>query len=143
MSYLCPVCAAPFGGGKPLADHLAVTAILHGGDHETWLNDTVADWASLSRADLGERVVDHAGTADDHEHIGEHSHSDHEHSHSDHEHSHSDPEPASGLPNGIDAAGSRREAGGNTAVEADAQAIIDEARELTREMQGEDEQQES
>ena len=136
MSYLCPVCAAPFGGGKPLADHLAVTAILHGGDHETWLNDTVADWASLSRADLGERVVDHAGTADDHEHIGEHSHSDHEHSHS-------DPEPASGLPNGIDAAGSRREAGGNTAVDADAQAIIDEARELTREMQGEDEQQES
>ncbi len=136
MSYLCPVCAAPFGGGKPLADHLAVTAILHGGDHETWLNDTVADWASLSRADLGERVVDHAETADDHEHIGEHSHSDHEHSHS-------DPEPASGLPNGIDAAGSRREAGGNTAVDADAQAIIDEARELTREMQGEDEQQES
>lgn len=136
MSYLCPVCAAPFGGGKPLADHLAVTAILHGGDHETWLNDTVADWASLSRADLGERVVDHAETADDHEHIGEHSHSDHEHSHS-------DPEPASGLPNGIDAAGSRREAGGNTALDADAQAIIDEARELTREMQGEDEQQES
>lgn len=136
MSYLCPVCAAPFGGGKPLADHLAVTAILHGGDHETWLNDTVADWASLSRADLGERVVDHAETADDHDHIGEHSHSDHEHSHS-------DPEPASGLPNGIDAAGSRREAGGNTAVDADAQAIIDEARELTREMQGEDEQQES
>jgi hypothetical protein len=136
VSYLCPVCAAPFGGGKPLADHLAVTAILHGGDHETWLNDTVADWASLSRADLGERVVDHAETADDHEHIGEHSHSDHEHSHS-------DPEPASGLPNGIDAAGSRREAGGNTAVDADAQAIIDEARELTREMQGEDEQQES
>ena len=136
MSYLCPVCAAPFGGGKPLADHLAVTAILHGGDHETWLNDTVTDWASLSRADLGERVVDHAETADDHEHIGEHSHSDHEHSHS-------DPEPASGLPNGIDAAGSRREAGGNTAVDVDAQAIIDEARELTREMQGEDEQQES
>ena len=136
MSYLCPVCTAPFGGGKPLADHLAVTAILHGGDHETWLNDTVADWASLSRADLGERVVDHAETADDHDHIGEHSHSDHEHSHS-------DPEPASGLPNGIDAAGSRREAGGNTAVDADAQAIIDEARELTREMQGEDEQQES
>ena len=136
MSYLCPVCAAPFGGGKPLADHLAVTAILHGGDHETWLNDTVADWASLSRADLGERVVDHAETADDHDHIGEHSHSDHEHSHS-------DPEPASGLPNGIDAAVSRREAGGNTAVDADAQAIIEEARELTREMQGEDEQQES
>ena len=135
MSYLCPVCAAPFGGGKPLADHLAVTAILHGGDHETWLNDTVADWASLSRADLGERVVDHAETADDHEHIGEHSHSDHEHSHS-------DPEPASGLPNGIDAAGSRREAGGNTAVDADAQAIIDEARALPRAMHGAGEQHE-
>jgi hypothetical protein len=140
MSYLCPVCAAPFGGGEPLADHLAVTAILHGDDHETWLDDTVADWASLSRADLGERVTDHAETTDDHEHIGEHSHSDHEHGYR-------APEPADGLPNGIDAAGSAREAGGalggDAALDADAQAIIEEARELTREMAGEDEQQES
>ncbi|ERH06838.1 MAG: hypothetical protein J07HN4v3_02462 [Halonotius sp. J07HN4] len=136
MSYLCPVCAAPFGGDESLADHLAVTAILHGGDHEAWLDDTVADWASLSRADLGERVADHAETADDHEHIGEHSHSDHEHGHR-------DLEPADGLPNGIDAAGSRREVGGDAALDADAQAIIEEARELTQEMQGKDEQQES
>ena len=44
MSYLCPVCAAPFGDAEPLADHIAVTAILHGGDHEAWLDDTVDDW---------------------------------------------------------------------------------------------------
>lgn len=136
MSYLCPVCAAPFGGGEPLADHLAVTAILHGGDHEAWLDDTVADWDALSRDKLGERVVDHAETTDDHEHIGEHSHSGPS------EHSHGDPEPASGLPNGIDSEASARNAADST-LDADAQAIIEEARELTREMQGDDEQQES
>ena len=133
MSYLCPVCASPFGGSEPLADHLAITAILHGGDHEAWLDETVADWASLSRAALGERVVDHAETADDHEHIGAHNDGGN--------HSHGEPEPASGLPNGIDAAGSGREAGGT--LDADAQAIIEEARELTREMHDKDEQQES
>ncbi|MFC7041545.1 DUF5810 domain-containing protein [Halonotius sp. GCM10025705] len=127
MSYLCPVCAAPFGGGEPLADHLAVSAILHGGDHEAWLDDTVADWDGLSRAALGERVVDHAETTDDHEHVGDHSHS------------HSDPEPASGLPNGIDSGASAHNAADST-LDADAQAIIEEARDLTREMQGEDEQ---
>jgi len=125
MSYLCPVCAAPFGGGEPLADHLAVSAILHGGNHEAWLDDTVADWDGLSRAALGERVVDHAETTDDHEHVGEHSHHD--------------PEPASGLPNGIDSGASAHNAADST-LDADAQAIIEEARELTREMQGEDEQ---
>ena len=125
MSYLCPVCAAPFGGGEPLADHLAVSAILHGGNHEAWLDDTVADWDGLSRDKLGERVVDHAETTDDHEHIGDHSHSD--------------PEPASGLPNGIDSEASARNAADST-LDADAQAIIEEARDLTHEMQGEDEQ---
>jgi len=128
MSYLCPVCAAPFGGGEPLADHLAVSAILHGGNHEAWLDDTVADWDGLSRAALGERVVDHAETTDDHEHVGDHSHSD--------------PEPASGLPNGIDGGASAYNAADST-LDADAQAIIEEARDLTREMQGDDEQQES
>ncbi|MFQ3475278.1 hypothetical protein HKK80_03315 [Halonotius sp. F2-221B] len=136
MSYLCPVCAAPFGGGEPLADHLAVTAILHGGDHEAWLDDTVTDWDGLSRDTLGDRVVDHAETTDDHEHVGDHSHSGPS------EHSHSDPEPASGLPNGIDSEASARNAADST-LDADAQAIIEEARELTREMQGDDEQQES
>lgn len=129
MSYLCPVCEAPFGGGEPLADHLAVTAILHGGDHEAWLDDTVADWASRSRVDLGERVVEYAEVTDDHEHVGEHSHRD--------------PEPASGLPNGIDAAEGSAHNAGDSTLDADAQAIIEEARELTREMQDEDEQNKS
>ena len=124
MSYLCPVCAAPFGGGEPLADHLAVSAILHGDDHEVWLDETVDDWDALPRAELGERVVDHAETTDDHEHVGDHSHHD--------------PEPASGLPNGIDSEASAHNAADST-LDADAQAIIEEARELTREMQGGDE----
>jgi len=133
MSYLCPVCESPFGGSEPLADHLAVSAILHGGDHEAWLDETVADWDALSRGELGERVVDYAETTDDHEHVGDHGHGDHEHSHS-------TPEQASGLPNGIDASGASARNAADSALDADAQAIIEEARELTREMAGEDEQ---
>jgi len=124
MSYLCPVCAAPFGGGEPLADHLAVTAILHGGDHEAWLDDTVADWDRLSRPALGECVVDHAEVTDDHEHVGEHSHHD--------------PDPASGLPNGIDASRAPAPNTTDSSLDADARAIIEEARELTREMQADE-----
>jgi hypothetical protein len=76
MGYLCPVCEEPFGGGEPLANHLAVTAILHRGDHEAWLDETVADWDAVSRTDLADRVVDHAEAADDHDHPGDHTHVD-------------------------------------------------------------------
>jgi len=125
MGYLCPVCASPFGGGQPLANHLAVSAILHGGDHEAWLDETVADWESIPRADLAARVVDHAEETDDHEHVGEHNHAE--------------PEVATGLPNGIDAPGTAAADAADASLDADAEAIIREARELTREMQGESE----
>ena len=71
MGYLCPVCAEPFESGAALANHLAVTAILHGEDHEACLEREFADWASLPRAELAEAVRDMAApTDDDHGHPG-------------------------------------------------------------------------
>jgi hypothetical protein len=143
MGYLCPVCEEPFGGDEPLANHLAVTAILHGGDHEAWLDETVADWDAIDRADLADRVVDHAEVADDHDHPGDHSHVD-------------VAGERSGVPEGVDAdavgSGSigtsdRRgerpsDSGPFSAVDTDAldpeaQAILEEATAYTRVMAGE------
>jgi hypothetical protein len=137
MGYLCPVCAEPFGGGEPLANHLAVTAILHADDHEAWLDETVDDWASISRSDLADRVVDHAEAADDHDHPGDHSHVDVAAERSD-------------LPDGIDADGSPDTPAGRSSepgpfsladtgqLDAEAQAIVENAKAYTRAMAGEE-----
>lgn len=64
MGYACPVCGTPQADGEHLADHLAITAIARGGDHEAWLDEHVADWADRDAAALAELVVEHAPDAD-------------------------------------------------------------------------------
>lgn len=161
MGYLCPVCQEPFADSQQCANHLAVTAILHGQAHERWLVETVdaadgvanspADaareqdtgavdeqttvaidsWESIPRDELAELVAEHADETTDHEHPGDHTHPA--------DHAQSTQRPASG---GVD-----RPTGGpagqpsiteSTAavdgLDADAQAILREARELTEQM---------
>lgn len=60
MGYACPVCESPQADAGHLANHLAFTALLRGGDHETWLDEHVPEWESLREPALGERVTDHA-----------------------------------------------------------------------------------
>ena len=60
MGYACPVCADPQADGEHLANHLAFTALLHGEDHEAWLDDHVPDWADRQPAELATDVVEHA-----------------------------------------------------------------------------------
>lgn len=92
MGYLCPVCEEPFGDAEACANHLAVTAILHGGPHETWLAETVDGresvddddavdgpettdgWESVPRAKLTELVAERATETTDHDHPGDHTH---------------------------------------------------------------------
>jgi hypothetical protein len=135
MGYLCPVCKEPFGGGGSLANHLAVTAILHGGDHEAWLDKTVVNWGAIPRADLADHVVDHAESADDHDHPGDHAHIDLV-------------SERSGVPEGVDTAVnggmSRRpsnlgpfSAADTDALDPEARAILEEATAYTRAMVGE------
>jgi len=60
MGYECPVCATPQADRRHLADHLAVTAMTHGDDHEDWLDEHVPEWGEHSPRSLGDAVAEHA-----------------------------------------------------------------------------------
>lgn len=119
MGYLCPVCEEPFGDDTQCANHLAVTAILHGEAHEQWLAEAVdaPDWESVPRTDLAEIVAEHAEETSDHDHPGDHTHP-------------------------VGNAGDKHQQAGQPAItdpaealDADGRSILNEARELTRRMQ--------
>ncbi|MGQ3329101.1 DUF5810 domain-containing protein [Halorubrum sp. FL23] len=67
MGYACPVCETPQRDGEHLAHHLAFTAMLHGGDHEAWLDDHAPDWGDREPAGLAAEVTPHAEAAEYHE----------------------------------------------------------------------------
>jgi|AntRauTorcE11898_2_1112593.scaffolds.fasta_scaffold23927_3 hypothetical protein len=136
MGYLCPVCEEPFGDEAACANHLAVTAILHGESHDQWLAEAVDkrdgatdDWESVPRADLAEIVAERAEESTDHDHPGDHGHT----------------HPVDGAADyPVDNAGEHHQHSGQPAItestegeqlDADAQSILSEARELTRKMQ--------
>ena len=64
MGYACPVCDAPQADGEHLANHLALTALLHGDDHAAWLDERVPDWTGRDPTGLAAAVVDHAEPTD-------------------------------------------------------------------------------
>ena len=145
MGYACPVCEVPQQDGHHLANHLAFTALLRGGDHETWLADHVPDWEACDPETLAERVTELADSAEydavfedttdedrppvqqdaPHDHAG-HSHARHDHGGHDHArqggagHSHG-AHGGSGV-------------GGPAAGADDLRSVVSEARELTRQM---------
>ncbi|AZQ15526.1 DUF5810 domain-containing protein [Halorubrum sp. PV6] len=97
MGYACPVCETPQRDGEHLAHHLAFTAMLHGGDHEAWLDDHAPDWGDRDPAGLAAEVTPHAADAEYHEvfedtvnrgrpdvDVGEHDHAGHGRGHAGH-----------------------------------------------------------
>jgi len=64
MGYACPVCETPQADGEHLANHLAFTALLHGGRHEAWLTEHVPDWTDRDPDGLAAAVVGHAEEVD-------------------------------------------------------------------------------
>ncbi|WP_424013461.1 DUF5810 domain-containing protein [Halorubrum xinjiangense] len=138
MGYACPVCETPQRDGEHLAHHLAFTAMLHGGDHEAWLDERVADWSEREPAELAAEVTPHADDAEYDEvfedtvprgrpDVGMGSGdgaapSGHDHAH---DHDHSDSSPGAGVPD-------------PDAVDDPAVAeALREAREMTREARDE------
>lgn len=59
QGYACPVCEAPQPDATHLANHLAFTALLRGGDHESWLDEHAPGWGESGAEALAARVVDH------------------------------------------------------------------------------------
>ncbi|MEZ3116439.1 DUF5810 domain-containing protein [Halobaculum sp. MBLA0147] len=147
MGYACPVCEAPQRDGEHLANHLAFTALLRGGDHEAWLDEHVPSWEDGDPDELAETVTDHAAaaeydevfedTTEDHaEHVGGHDHQ--------HQHGHG---PAQGHGGGAGAGaggagGARPTPSGRgydgSADQAAVDGVVAEARRLTAEMYGVD-----
>jgi len=125
MGYRCPVCETPQADGEHLANHLAFTALLHGDEHEGWLDEHAPGWSEGGAADLVPHVTDRAeeiefetvfeDTTDDHDHAGS-------------------------LEDAL-AEGTGR---GRAPLDDEAEGIIEEAREMTERMceGGEDEEAE-
>jgi hypothetical protein len=135
MGYSCPVCETPQHDSEHLANHLAMTAMLHEDDHEAWLDEHIDGWAELTPPALGGRVVDVAEAVDYDEaaveqaEISEEFHEDpqdasHEHADS-HQHDHS------GVPEvgGVDEPSIQ----GPDTLDEETQEVLAQARELTRE----------
>lgn len=60
MGFACPVCGDPQADGEHLANHLAFTAMLHGDDHEAFLERYVPDWEDLRPGELAAELLHHA-----------------------------------------------------------------------------------
>lgn len=148
MGYACPVCDDPQVDARHLANHLAFTAILGREDHEAWLDEHTPGWADEGEAELADRVAVHAAERE-YPQVFEDT-TDHAHDHDadrsgqlfdgeGHEgHDHLDAERASGrgAPAGSD--GEIRHERADVPRDPDTEAVLEEARELTREMLSEE-----
>ncbi|GGM70294.1 hypothetical protein J2752_001839 [Halarchaeum rubridurum] len=118
MGYACPVCDEHVPNAEHLADHLAFAAVTGDDAHESWLDEHAPGWETGGTEELAPRVTEHAETVEfevDTHPAGEHGH---------------DHGGGSGARGGGAGAGS-----GAGALDAEAQRILEEAAEMTREMQ--------
>jgi len=123
MGYRCPVCGDPQADDVHLANHLAFTALVRGGDHEVWLDDHVPDWGRRDEEGLAGEVTDLAESAE-YPQVFEDTTGQ---SDRDHNHQHGQPpgQGAGDIPVDVGAVGKQD-------PEA-AEEIMAEAREMTRE----------
>jgi hypothetical protein len=144
MGYRCPVCADPQADDAHLANHLAFTAIVRGGDHEAWLDEHVPDWGDMGEDDLAPLVRDHAEEAE-YPAVFEDTTGDAlDQDPGDGQHQHGHPGRDTAGENGQPRGGQRDAARTgqdhpemveppfDTGVDEDTQAVIERARELTR-----------
>jgi len=119
MGYACPVCGAPQRDGEHLANHLAFTAVLRGGDHETWLDERIVDWGDRDPESLAADVTDYAAE-EEFPQIFEDTTEGHDHDHG---------------PTFEDAVAEQSGYGRDGAdLDPDTEAVLEEARDLTAQM---------
>ncbi|QZX98268.1 DUF5810 domain-containing protein [Halobaculum rubrum] len=129
MGYACPVCETPQRDGEHLANHLAFTAMLHGDEHEGWLDERVDDWGDRTPADLASSVTEFAEETEYDEVFedttgGGHGHRDHQHD-------------DAARP---DVTGDSTSGAAEAVVDEAVESVLEEAQELTEEMYGLDEE---
>lgn len=64
MGYVCPVCGDPQPDAEHLANHVAMSAIISGDDHEAYLDERVDDWGGMGPDDLGPILAEGAEEID-------------------------------------------------------------------------------
>ncbi|WP_254546164.1 DUF5810 domain-containing protein [Halomarina pelagica] len=138
MGYACPVCATPQSDARHLANHLAFTALIRGGDHEAWLDEHVPGWSERGETELAERVVGFADEEEFPQVFEDTTGGDDEHQH-DHERSgrlFEDETPPGGFAEGRAPDRGRRMPGGarSPARDAETRTVLEKARELTERM---------
>ncbi|MFC7058011.1 DUF5810 domain-containing protein [Halovenus salina] len=130
MGYSCPVCDDPQADARHLANHLAFTALVRGGDHEAWLDEHVPDWESMGEEDLAPEVTEHADETE-YPQVFEDTAESHDHQHKGQAESDiPDDVPVADLPDQGD-------------LSAEAADAVERARELTRQRHEDDEGKES
>lgn len=116
MGYACPVCGAEEADGEHLANHMAFTAMLRSDEHEDWLDDHVPDWPDRNPDTLAPDITPHAAETETDIVTDEGAH-----------------------PRGLDGEVAEHGGYGRDSLSGDQQAVLEEARELTRQMYGLDE----
>ena len=132
MGYGCPVCETPQADARHLANHLAFTAMIHGGDHETWLDDHLPDWNEAGEAELADRVTEYAEETEYQQVFEDTVNVDGEHQH-DHERSGRLFEDEVRAP-GRDGVPHETRTQGQPKVDDETKEVYEEAREMTAEM---------
>jgi len=122
MGFACPVCETPQQDATHLANHLAFTAMVHGDEHEAWLDEHVPGWEEYGEAELAPEVAELAPEAD-YEQVFE----DTAHAHG-HRHEPGEREQSAGIDPGAAASA------GRGTLDEETRAVLEEARELTAEM---------
>jgi hypothetical protein len=64
MAYRCPVCDVVQPDGEHLANHLAITAMLDREDHADWLDTHAPDFGDMGPEALAETITPHVETVD-------------------------------------------------------------------------------
>lgn len=141
MGYACPVCEIPQIDANHLANHMAFTALLGDDEHEAWLDDMVPDWETLGPAELGDRICSDVESAE-FQQVFENTVSD--------SHPTNDPiEERSGMLFDAESTGPFEEKSNpnspppkasNTEADAETARILEEARELTKQMRTDSEE---
>ncbi|MFC6824050.1 DUF5810 domain-containing protein [Halopelagius fulvigenes] len=134
MGYACPVCDTPQRDAEHLANHVAFTAMLHGDEHETWLDEHVPEWSSTNADELGPVVAEYAEETE-YEEVFEdtvHDHGGRGRTGGDHG---SPFEGGAETNPGFNAAAAAG-MGGET-LDDEARAVLEEAKELTEQMRAE------
>ncbi|SEW17850.1 DUF5810 domain-containing protein [Natrinema salifodinae] len=128
MGYACPVCDAEEADAEHLANHLAITASLGREEHREWLEERAPDWGDCSPAELGDIVSRHAEEIDTPDFEG----TGHDHAH----------EP--GRPDSLEAGIARQsQRPGRGTMTAEAEQVLEEARELTQRMEADADEDDS